>query len=107
MVTAFNSVFINHVGAFLPGPAISNEHIDRYIEPLNHQSQKIKRRILKENGILSRHYALNENGESQFSTTQMAVKAIESCLQESRTPLADISLLCTGTSGPDAAIPGF
>eukprot|EP01035_Chromulina_nebulosa_P050950 gene50950-69319_t len=36
----------------MPGEPIPNERMDAYIAPLNRMSERIKRRILAENGIL-------------------------------------------------------
>ena len=51
MPTRFKRTWIQGSGRFLPGPAIDNAAMDAYIAPLKRLSERIKRRILAENGI--------------------------------------------------------
>jgi 3-oxoacyl-[acyl-carrier-protein] synthase-3 len=107
MATTYGGVYVNSLGAFLPGPPVPNEEIDRYIQPLNRQSERIKGRILKENGIRRRHYAIDEEGRTRYSAAQMAARAARACLDNAGLTLEDVSLLCTGSSGADLVLPGF
>lgn len=105
--TAFRNVYINATGAFYPGEPVDNAHIDDYIAPLNPGSARLKRRILAENGILRRYYSISTDGTTRYSAAHMAAAAIRACLADAGVSLADIDLLCTGTSGGDATLPGF
>lgn len=107
MPIRFDSVYVTSTGSFLPGAPVSNDDIDHYIAPINATSARIKRRILAENGITSRHYAINASGETVLSTTQMATMAINHCLADAEIGLQDVTVLCTGSSGGDLAMPGF
>lgn len=102
---AFDRVFITATGAYYPGPAVDNETIDRYIEPLNAQSPRIKRRILGENGIRTRHYAIDEHGRSTHTCAQLAANAVRACVGDDG--LAGIDLLAAATSSGDLILPGF
>ena len=62
MPVHFDSVFVSSTGLFMPGEPVGNDDIDRYIAPLNAASARIKRRILAENGITPRHYAIDADG---------------------------------------------
>lgn len=104
---AFRNVYINATGAFYPGEPVDNAHIDDYIAPLNPGSARLKRRILAENGIKQRYYSIGINGETRYSAAHMAAGAVRTCLAGASASLADIDLLCTGTSGGDATLPGF
>ena len=55
----------------------------------------------------SRHYAIDAAGETVHSNTQMAALAINHCLADSEVELQDVTILCTGSSGGDLAMPGF
>ena len=81
--------------------------MDRYIAPLNRISGRIKQRILAENGIKQRHYAIGPEGETVFSNAQLAANAIRDCLRRNESELADVSMLASGSSGGDALMPGF
>ncbi|MEQ1724149.1 MAG: 3-oxoacyl-[acyl-carrier-protein] synthase III C-terminal domain-containing protein [Pseudobdellovibrio sp.] len=92
---------------FLPGPEINNEEMDAYVGSINTQSSRIKRRILAENGIQNRHYGINKEGQTMFSSSEMAVKAINATLAPVNQTINDIQFLSSGTVGADLAAPGF
>jgi len=103
----FDSVYLTATGAFYPGEPVGNDRIDDYVAPLNRASARIKRRILADNGIETRYYATDPNGHTRFGATTMATEAIRACLNEAELVPGDIDLLCTGTSGADATLPGL
>lgn len=107
MINPYASVYITGTGKYMPGNPVDNDAIDQFIAPMNARCTRLKKRILEENGIQTRHYALDSNGESTHSNAQMAAMAIRQCLDKTGTSLADISFLGTGTSGGDNVLPGF
>lgn len=107
MPAHFKRVYLNSVGAFLPGPAINNEEMDSYVGSINNQSSRIKRRILAENGIQNRHYGINKEGQTMYSSSQMAEKAIDNALAKVGENINNIPFLSSGTVGADLAAPGF
>jgi 3-oxoacyl-[acyl-carrier-protein] synthase-3 len=102
-----DGVFLNAAGAYLPGEPVDNDAIDRFIAPLNHKSARIKSRVLRDNGIDTRHYAIDEQGNSLFSCAELAAHAVRDCLHGAQVALQDVGLLCTGSSGGDLGMPGF
>lgn len=102
-----NEVYITSTGAFLPNEPISNEEMESYLGCINGKKSRAKDRILKQNGIKTRYYAINKNQETTHSNAQLAVHAIEDALQKSSLRSTDIELLCTGTTQGDLPIPGF
>lgn len=107
MPIAFNRVYLESAGYFMPGEPVSNEAMDSYIAPLNRMSSRIKSRILAENGIKQRYYAIDPEGATVFTNAQLAANAIRDCLRRNDSDLADVSLLTSGSSGGDALMPGF
>lgn len=107
MPTRFNRVYIQSAGYHLPGEPVDNEAMDDFIAPLNRISLRIKNKILAENGIKTRYYAIDKNGETKTSHTKLAANAIHDCLKRANATLNDVSLLAVGSSGSDALIPGF
>jgi 3-oxoacyl-[acyl-carrier-protein] synthase-3 len=107
MPTRFDRVYLEGTGRFLPGAPIDNEAMDAWIAPLNRISARIKKRILGENGIRTRHYAVDAAGNTVHSNAAMAAQAVHACLADAQLGLADIGLLAAGTSGGDALMPGF
>lgn len=91
----------------MPGEPVPNERMDAYIAPLDRMSERIKRRILAENGIRTRHYAIDEDGATRHTNAQMAAAAIRDCLRRGGAELSRVSLLASGSSGGDALMPGF
>ena len=103
----FHNVFLTATGAFYPGEPVDNERIDDYVAPLNGTSSRLKRRILAENGIEQRYYSTAGDGRTRYGAARMAAEAIQACLAAGEVRLDDVELLCTGTSGGDATLPGF
>ena len=103
----FNGVYVTATGAFYPGDAVGNDQIDDYVAPLNGASSRLKRRILAENGIQQRYYSTGPDGATRFGAAKMAAEAIRACLDAARVTTDQVDMLCTGTSGGDAALPGF
>ena len=107
MPVSFQRVYLESAGYFMPGEPVPNDRRDAYIAPLNRMSERIKRRILAENGILTRHYAIDEEGVTRHTNAQLAAGAIRDCLQRGGTELSRVSLLASGSSGGDTLMPGF
>jgi 3-oxoacyl-[acyl-carrier-protein] synthase-3 len=100
-------VYITSSGVFLPNKAIQNEEMEDYLGRINGKNSVAKGRILKQNGIKTRYYAINKQQESTHSNAQMAVNAIKNALKKSTLKSKDVSFLCTGTTQADLPIPGF
>ena len=107
MPVSFDRVYLESAGYFMPGEPIPNEGMDAYIAPLNRMSERIKRRILVENGILTRHYAIDPQGVTLHTNAQLAAGAIRDCLRRGGAELSRVTLLASGSSGGDALMPGF
>ena len=107
MPHSFSNVFVESAGFFMPGEPVDNEQMDAFIAPLDRMSQRIKRRILAENGIRQRHYAIDAEGRTVLSNAQLAAGAVRDCLARAGAELASVSLLASGSSGGDALMPGF
>lgn len=107
MPSFFNRVYLNSVGSFLPGPAVNNDEMDAFVGSINSQSSRVKRRILGENGIVTRHYGIDQEGRTKYSAADMAVHSINNALQKVNYKINDISFLSSATVGADLAAPGF
>ncbi|MES2824471.1 MAG: iron-containing redox enzyme family protein [Pseudomonadota bacterium] len=107
MATRFNRVYIESAAYHLPGEPIDNNEMDAYIAPINRISGRIKKKILEENGITTRYYAIDAEGNTHTTHAQLTAAAIRSCLEKAGEELKNISLLTMGSTGSDALIPGF
>lgn len=103
----YSRVYLTGTGLFMPGPPVGNDAIDRYIAPINRHSERIKQRVLADNGIESRHYAIDENGETRHSSSDLAARAVRACLADAGVHLGEVTMLCAGSSGGDTVMPGF
>lgn len=99
----FSRTYITRTAAFLPGESVDNEAMDRYIGSINKMSSRMKQRILAENGIRSRHYAIDEQGRSLYSVTSMGAKIVQALMDELEAP----QFLSAATTGGDCAAPGL
>ncbi len=107
MPTAFQKVYLESSAFFLPGEPVDNAAMDAFIAPVNRACGRIKQRILAENGIEQRHYAIDPDGRTRWSNAQMAAEAIRRCLSAGGRSLGDVQLLAAGSSGGDSIMPGF
>ena len=102
-----NEVYITSSGTFLPNKPVSNQKMEDFLGRINGKDSRAKERVLKQNGIKTRHYAINKNQETTHSNAQLAVHAVNDALQKSSLRSTDVALLCTGTTQADLPIPGF
>ena len=100
-------VYLTSAGVFLPNQPISNNEMEEYLGQINGKNSSVKDRILKQNGITTRYYAINKKQESTHSNAQMAAMAVQEALAKSSLKAKNIELLCTGTTQGDLPVPGF
>ena len=99
--------YINALGIFLPGNSISNDEMEDYLGMVNGEPSKWKSRILKNNGIVNRYYAINKQQETVYSNAQMAAFSVQSVMEKAGKTVRDIDYLCAATTQGDLPVPGF
>ncbi|NMH27688.1 beta-ketoacyl-ACP synthase III [Flavobacterium silvaticum] len=97
-------VYITKAGKFLPNEPIQNDDMETYLGMINETASKARRLILRNNKIVSRHYALDKEGKSTHNNAEMTRNAIET-LFGSGFASSDMELLSCGTSTPDNFLP--
>jgi len=97
-------VYITGASKFLPNEPVSNDEIETKLGLINGKNSKAKNIILRNNKIVTRYYALDENGNSTHSNAELTQKAVEN-LQNENFLLKDIQVLSCGTSTPDQLLP--
>lgn len=100
-------VFITNTGHFLPGNPINNDEIESILGKINNKPSRLKKKILKSNGIKNRHYAIDPTGKTFISNTEMAAQAGLDCLASSGIHKNSIDMLSCATSQSDLVLPGF
>jgi 3-oxoacyl-[acyl-carrier-protein] synthase-3 len=101
------SVYIKSMGKFLPGDPIPNDEIDEYIGQLGTGSAKLRERVIGNSGILTRHYALDKEQQSQHSAAGMAASAVRDALGRAQVDLEQLDLISAASSSPDLLAPGL
>lgn len=103
-----NSVYITSIGKFLPGTPIDNEEMEEYLGRIGRKSSKSMRRILDQNKIRYRHYAIDKDQKSLYSNAEMATNAIRDALERNQDDLFNqVDFLAVGTTQGDLLVPGF
>ena len=101
-----NTVFINSISKFLPGNPVTNDEMEQYLGFVGGDlKSKSKPVVLRNNKILNRYYALDKNGKSTLSNTEMTVEAIKK-LNSKTFNTDDVELITCGTTTPDQLLPG-
>jgi 3-oxoacyl-[acyl-carrier-protein] synthase-3 len=103
-----NTVYVTSIGKFLPGEPIGNEEMEDYLGRVGGKGSKSKRRILEQNKIQFRHYAIDKEQNTLYSNAEMAARAIRDALGRSGEPLDEpVGFLAAATTMGDLLVPGF
>ncbi|MCG6658462.1 beta-ketoacyl-ACP synthase III [Halomonas campisalis] len=101
------SVYITSTGHHLPGAPVDNERIEEVLGQVHGRPSRLKRRILKSNGIRTRHYAIDAEHRTTVSNGEMAALAGRDCLARGYLAPSRIDMLSVATSQGDLVLPGF
>jgi 3-oxoacyl-[acyl-carrier-protein] synthase-3 len=101
------SVYVTATGAFLPGPPIDNEAMEARGGLIGGEPSRYKKMVLRNNGIETRHYALDDEGRQTHLNEELAATAIERAAAARGLSLGEIGMLAVGTTLPDIMAPGF
>jgi 3-oxoacyl-[acyl-carrier-protein] synthase-3 len=99
--------FITSLGKFLPGEPVDNDAMEEFLGTIDGKTSRIRKRILKQNGIQSRYYAIDRQQKTLFSNATMAANAIRTAVERASLDLEGIDFLAAATSQGDLPIPGF
>lgn len=103
---ADRSVYITRTASFLPNAPVDNDHIEDVLGLVGGRPSRARRLVLRNNGIRSRHYAIDPaTGQVTHTNAQLTAEAIRA-LAADGFDLAAIDCLATGTSRPDQLMPG-
>lgn len=105
-MTALSDVYLTHIAAFLPNDPVDNEQMEAVLGMAGDLPSRVKKMILRSNGIRSRHYAIDPlTRAASHTSTELAAEAVRGLLAQGIAP-ADITSLACGTSYPDQIMPG-
>lgn len=97
--------YITSVGKFLPGDPIGVDEVEEYIGAVG--SSEVRDLVLRNSGILKRHYAIDREQRTTFSNTQLACGAIRAAVDASDIDLTDVEMLAVATSAGDYHSPAL
>ncbi|MBC9911970.1 beta-ketoacyl-ACP synthase III [Chitinophaga varians] len=100
-------VYITAAGKYLPGEPVHNDEIEQYLGLIGGKPSRSKTRMLSQNGIQSRYYALDQQQRTTHTVSGMTAKAIEDCLNRNGTGKEDIHFISAATTQSDLPVPGF
>ncbi|MEN6318040.1 MAG: beta-ketoacyl-ACP synthase III [Syntrophaceae bacterium] len=101
------SVYINDVSAFLPNEPIDNDQIENVIGRIHNLPSRMKKRILDNNKIEKRYYAIDPvTGKLTHTNAQLTAEAVRKLKPYEGFTIYDIQCLCCGTSMADVIVPG-
>jgi len=99
-----NEVYITKVEKYLPNEPVSNEEIESYLGLVGGNVSKNRRLVLRNNGIKTRYYAIDKQGNKTHTNAQLASVAVKKLFNGS-VKFEDIDLLTSGTSSADVIQP--
>jgi 3-oxoacyl-[acyl-carrier-protein] synthase-3 len=106
-MTSQATAYLTGFGRYLPGPPVDNDGIVSRLGGTDRVTERIRGSILEQNGIRTRHYALDEHGEPTELNEELAVKAITAALDDRGITAKDIRMLACATTMGDVLVPGF
>jgi 3-oxoacyl-[acyl-carrier-protein] synthase III len=95
--------YITRISKFLPHSPVSNDEIESKLGLVNNQPSKSRAIVLRNNGIKTRYYAIDEQGNFTHNNVELTCEAIRSLV--SKEELQQVDLLACGTSSPDQMMP--
>ena len=99
-----NQVYITKASKYLPNAPVNNEQMELFLGKIQDSTSKAKRIVLRNNGIQTRYYALDPQGNPTHTNASLTCLAIEN-LFDNHFSLKDIEVLSRGTSTPDCLLP--
>ncbi|MCK5857635.1 MAG: beta-ketoacyl-ACP synthase III [Bacteroidales bacterium] len=99
-----NNVYINKMSRFLPNDAISVDEMEDYLGYIKKTKSRAKPLILRNNGIKTRYYALDKEGNYTHTNAALVHEAIK-LIEKDGFSLDTLELLAVGTTSPDQLLP--
>ncbi|MCW5821695.1 MAG: beta-ketoacyl-ACP synthase III [Cyanobacteria bacterium TGS_CYA1] len=106
-MTELRQAYITASGTYLPGDPVDNANIEAKLGYVHGKPSKLKKRILASNGILTRHYALDDKQRSTHQNRDLAVAATRECLKGSEIDEKSVDLLAVASTQGDLPLPGL
>lgn len=98
------TVYVTKTSSFFPNSPVVNDDVEKYLGLVDGKPSRVRPIILRQNGIKTRYYALDEHQHITHSNAEMARNAIDG-LFNSEYEKSKIQYLACATSMPDQFLP--
>lgn len=105
-LSALRPVYITGTGAFLPGEPIDNDAMEGVLGQVAGRTSALGRRVLRWNGIKTRHYALDTQGQPTQTNAGMCAQAVRAAAEDAQISLGRLEHLAAATTQGDLLVPG-
>jgi 3-oxoacyl-[acyl-carrier-protein] synthase-3 len=96
-----HEVFLTRTSAYLPLAPVGNDEMESVLGMVGGRPSRARRIVLRNNGIQSRHYALDPaTGEPVMTNAELAAEAVRALGE-----IGPVDCLATATSRPDQLMP--
>ncbi|MBI3708548.1 MAG: 3-oxoacyl-ACP synthase [Proteobacteria bacterium] len=99
--------FVTALGRCLPGEPVGNAEMEDFIGRICGKASRLGPIALAQNGIRTRHYALDRDGRTRWTNAKLAASALADALAKSEVSAAQIDFLAAATTQNDVLVPGF
>lgn len=99
------NVFITGSSCYFPNSPVQNDEMEDYLGLISGQHSRVRRLVLKQNGIVERYYALDKEQYITHTNAELAVESIRDLLKTNNIPASSIELLTCGTASADQMLP--
>lgn len=97
-------VYITRLSKFLPNSPVSNDEMEGILGMIDGKPSRGRRIVLRNNGIKTRYYSLDKNGNITHNNAQLTAEAVKGLLSK-KFDAANIDVLACGTTSPDMLLP--
>lgn len=99
--------YITAAGRFLPNEPVGNDDMEARLGQIGPKPSGLRERVLRQNRITQRYYALDEQQRTTHTNARMAALAVRDALAHGRLNPDAVRLLVAATSQGDLPLPGF
>ncbi len=99
------NVYIKAVSKFLPNQPVTNDQMENILGMVNGKPSRARSIVLRNNRIVQRFYALDQNGNRTHDNAELTLEAIQNLLAKTGISAEEIDILSCGTSTPDQLLP--
>jgi 3-oxoacyl-[acyl-carrier-protein] synthase-3 len=101
------TAYITATGSFLPGPPVTNDEMEAILGHVDDRPSRLRARILRSNGIRTRHYAMDREQRSTYENCELAARAGMDCLDNAAVDAHVVDMLAVASTQGDLPVPGL